>query len=51
MTLKKLAELIGVIYDGEDFEISGLNTLKDAMHSEVSFLENQKYLNDFVIRL
>lgn len=46
MTLKKLAELIGVIYDGEDFEISGLNTLKDAVDSEVSFLENQKYIND-----
>lgn len=46
MTLKKLAELIDITYNGEDFEISGLNTLKDATSSEVSFLENQKYIND-----
>ena len=30
----------------DDKQISGLNTLKDATNSEVSFLENKKYLND-----
>jgi len=30
----------------KDIEVSGLNTLKDALSSQISFLENKKYLQD-----
>lgn len=30
----------------KDIEVSGLNTLKDATSSQISFLENKKYLSD-----
>lgn len=34
------------INDFEDKEITGLNTLKDASSSEISFLENSKYMSE-----
>ncbi|MEY4504833.1 MAG: hypothetical protein RL154_1129 [Pseudomonadota bacterium] len=46
MTLKQLANILNLDYTGNDFEITGLNTLKEADENEISFLENQKYAND-----
>jgi len=42
-TLSKICGELGLKFDGEDREISGLNTLQDAGASEISFLENSKY--------
>lgn len=45
----KLSELVKAICveacDG-DFEVSGLNTLKDATPNEISFVANSKYINE-----
>jgi UDP-3-O-[3-hydroxymyristoyl] glucosamine N-acyltransferase len=45
MKLKKIAEELGIQYSG-DIDISGLNTLKDASGTQLSFLENKKYQKD-----
>ena len=45
-SLKELCQKIGIEYEGEDRTISGINTLADASSSELSFLDNKKYLND-----
>ncbi len=41
--LSALAEKLGLEYSGEDFEISGVNTLDKAGPDEISFLVNPKY--------
>ena len=46
MKIKEIAEIIGVEYAGEDFEIVGINTLRDAQQNELSFISNSKYIND-----
>jgi UDP-3-O-[3-hydroxymyristoyl] glucosamine N-acyltransferase len=43
MKLSDICQRLAVSFDGEDREITGLNALKDATQSEVSFLENPKY--------
>lgn len=43
MKLSDICQRLTVSFDGEDREITGLNALKDATQSEVSFLENPKY--------
>jgi len=43
MNLSKLCGALGIRFDGEDREITGLNALDEASQSEVSFLENPKY--------
>ncbi len=45
MTLKDISKELNISCDS-DIIISGLNTLKDANASEISFLENKKYLSD-----
>jgi UDP-3-O-[3-hydroxymyristoyl] glucosamine N-acyltransferase len=44
----RLQEIIGDLQLScdKDIEVSGLNTLKDATSSQISFLENKKYLAD-----
>ncbi len=44
----RLQEIIGDLQLScdKDIEVSGLNTLKDASSSQISFLENKKYLQD-----
>ena len=44
MTLNVIAKELGLICNS-DSNITGLNTLKDATSSEISFLENKKYLS------
>ncbi|SFP72265.1 UDP-3-O-(3-hydroxymyristoyl)glucosamine N-acyltransferase [Hydrogenimonas thermophila] len=46
MRLVELVEKIGISYSGEDCEIVGINTLRDAKEDELSFLDNPKYLKD-----
>ncbi len=46
MDLKTIASIINVKYDGENFEVRGLNTLKEASSSEISFVSNSKYIKD-----
>lgn len=43
ISLSVLAEKLGLEYTGEDFEISGVNTLDKAGPEEISFLVNPKY--------
>ncbi|WP_121626190.1 UDP-3-O-(3-hydroxymyristoyl)glucosamine N-acyltransferase [Poseidonibacter antarcticus] len=45
MTLQKIAQSIGIDCDNAK-EISGLSTLLDSTQTEITFLENKKYLND-----
>ncbi len=46
MDLKAIASVIGAKIDDVNFEITGINTLKDASNSEVSFVSNSKYIKD-----
>ena len=46
MDIQSIASLIGAEYTGENFEISAMNTLKDANASELSFVANSKYVKD-----
>jgi len=41
--LSALAEMLGLEYTGEDFDIAGVNTLDKAGPDEISFLVNPKY--------
>ncbi len=43
MKLSEICFGLGIAFDGEDKEITGLNALADATQHEVSFLENPKY--------
>ena len=42
--LSDLAQQTGVEYKGNSIAVSGLNTLSDASASELTFLENRKYV-------
>lgn len=44
MKLSFIAEAIGVTFSGDDLEISGIHTLDDATSSQMSFLDNPKYI-------
>lgn len=46
MDIKKIAQIIGVKYDGKSLEIEKINTLLDAKPSELSFVSNEKYSKD-----
>ncbi len=46
MKLTDIAKIIGAEYNGEDIEITSMNTLKDATKSELSFVSNSKYIKD-----
>lgn len=41
--LSQIADMLGARLQGDDIEISGVNTLQDAGPSELSFLANPKY--------
>jgi UDP-3-O-[3-hydroxymyristoyl] glucosamine N-acyltransferase len=49
LTLKELADLAGCTLQVKDanFTVTGINTLSKASNSELSFLSNRKYLNEF----
>ncbi len=46
MKISEIASIIGAKYDKEDFEVTGMNTLKSASKTELSFVSNSKYIND-----
>lgn len=46
MDLREAASIIGAQFNGVNFEITGINTLKEASKSEISFVSNSKYIND-----
>ena len=46
MLLSLIAKEIGVNFEGEDVDIRGLNTLKNATQEEISFVNGDKYLDD-----
>ena len=46
MKLSSIAQLIGAEFSGEDIEITGMNTLKNATKNELSFVSNAKYIKD-----
>lgn len=46
MLLSEIAKIIGCKFSGDNFDVSGLNTLSDATKSEISFVANQKYINE-----
>ncbi len=46
MNLKEIASILECEFSSSDIEISGINALKDANQSEVSFVANSKYIKD-----
>jgi len=46
MNIKEIVTIIGAEFSGSDLEITGMNTLKDASSSELSFVSNSKYVKD-----
>ena len=46
MKLKKICDDLGIKYDFKDIYISGINTLKESKSSDISFLDNKKYIKD-----
>lgn len=46
MKLSEIASILELEFDLKDIEITGMNALKDAKHSEVSFVANSKYIKD-----
>jgi len=44
-TLSHIAQTIGLAYEGRDTEIDGLHTLSEASSSQLSFLNDAKYLS------
>ncbi len=46
MTLSSIAKILETEFSYNDIEITGMNALKDATSSEVSFVANSKYIKD-----
>ncbi len=46
MTLSNIAAILEIEFSAEDIEITGMNTLKNAMPNEISFVSNSKYIKD-----
>ena len=46
MDLRECAKIINAEFEGENFEVTKMNTLKDATSSEISFVANAKYVKD-----
>ena len=44
MKLSVIAKAIGIEFKGDDIEIEGIHTLDDASSSQMSFLDNAKYI-------
>jgi UDP-3-O-[3-hydroxymyristoyl] glucosamine N-acyltransferase len=43
MKLSKIAQILGISFNGEDKEIHSMNTLADAKEGELTFISNPKY--------
>ncbi len=46
MDLRECAKVVGSDFDGVSFEVTKMNTLRDATESEISFVSNSKYIKD-----
>jgi UDP-3-O-[3-hydroxymyristoyl] glucosamine N-acyltransferase len=46
MKLSAIAKAIGLAFEGEDLEISGIHTLNEAVAGQITFLDNPKYISD-----
>lgn len=46
MDLKEISKIINSDFDGISFNITKMNTLKDASKSEISFVANSKYIKE-----
>jgi len=46
MKLSEIASIIDVDFQGNDVDIIGINTLKDAKANEISFVSNAKYVKE-----
>lgn len=46
MDLKDIAKIINSDFSGKNFEITKMNTLRDATKSEISFVANAKYIKE-----
>lgn len=46
MDLRECAKIINAEFDGRSFEVTKMNTLKDATPNEISFVANAKYIKD-----
>ncbi len=46
MDLRECAKIVGGDFEGESFEVTKMNTLRDATKSEISFVSNSKYIKD-----
>jgi len=46
MKISQIASILGCTFDGVDFEVKAMNTLKDANKDELSFVSNVKYIKD-----
>jgi len=46
MKLSKIASIFECDFQGQDMDIAGINTLKNAKENEVSFVSNSKYVKD-----
>lgn len=46
MDLKEIASIIEAELIGDNFEVSGMNTLKNASKTEISFVSNSKYIKE-----
>ena len=46
MDIKTAAKIINAEFIGENFEVTGMNTLKKASKTEMTFISNKKYIKD-----
>jgi UDP-3-O-[3-hydroxymyristoyl] glucosamine N-acyltransferase len=46
MDLKEISKIIDSDFNGENFSVTKMNTLRDATKSEISFVANSKYIKD-----
>ena len=46
MNLKDIAKILSIETSCDNFEVTGMNTLKDANKNEISFVSNSKYVKD-----
>ncbi len=46
MDLKEIADILNIELEGDNIEITGMNSLKDATPSELTFVSNSKYVKD-----
>lgn len=46
MDLRECAKIVGSDFEGENFEVKKMSTLKEAQKNDISFVSNAKYIKD-----